>query len=81
MMRVDEDQLYRALKKYLDLLEWVQRENISPWTNRQALITALVMNANAALERGIPRKNLVAFDRVARLEALKVIARIERRQP
>jgi len=71
MSPVNEKHFYRVLVKLRDLRAWAVKRNMDPWAFRQAMITVLELDTLAALERGVPRKNLERFDVVGREEARK----------
>ena len=53
------------------------KNDVDPWSTRQALITALELDTEAALNRGIDYMDLVKFDAGARAEAKKLIDRLK----
>jgi hypothetical protein len=55
-----------VMVKIRDLRLWATRRRLDPWAFRQALIVALEIDTQAALDHGISRDQLANFDRVAR---------------
>ena len=76
MEPVNEKHLLKALKYLRDLRVWGVRRNIGPWAIRQALITVLAMDTEAALERGVEPETLFKFDELAEEKAVEFIESI-----
>jgi len=72
VVAVSERDLFRVLKKFRDLRAWAVRARIDPWAFRQGLLLGLHLDTRAALERGIPRENLQAFDDLVEANAAEV---------
>ena len=53
------------------------KNDVDPWSTRQALITALEMDTEASLNRGLDYGYLVKFDAGARAEAKKLIDQLK----
>lgn len=53
------------------------KNDVDPWSTRQALITALEIDTEAALNRDMDYGDLVKFDAGARAEAKKLIAKLK----
>lgn len=62
-----------ALVKLKDTRAWSNRWKIDAWAFRQALLTILVIDTQAALERGVTQAALDKFDAGARQEIQKFL--------
>jgi len=62
MERIDENQLREALRRIRDLRLWAAMNRINPLAVRQALITAMEIDTDAALHRGVSLQDLAKFD-------------------
>lgn len=78
MKTVDEEDFYAAMKRLRDLRAWGVEAEADPWAIRQALLTALRMDTQAALDRGVTRAQLRRFDAGAVKEADRLIEAFER---
>lgn len=76
MKDVNETHLTEALAKLLIIRAWGVNMSIDPWAIRQALITVLAMDTEAALERGVDSDALFAFDEAAAVKAVEFIESI-----
>jgi len=59
---VREKDLLRVMEKFRDLRAWAVRVKMDPWAFRQGLLLGLHIDTRAALERGVSREDLQAFD-------------------
>lgn len=73
---VNEEHLLIALKYLRDLRAWSVTKNINPWVIRQAVITFMAIDTEAALERGIEPDALLKFDELAEEKAVEFIESI-----
>ena len=69
---VKERDLYQVLVWLRDLRLRAVKKKIDPWALRQGLLMVLYLDTVAALERGIPRENLQAFDDLVEANAAEV---------
>ena len=72
---VNERDLIVVLKWLRDVRIRHLRRRRGPWAFRQALIMVLALDTAAALEGGVPRGDLDAFDEVARADAWEWVRR------
>jgi len=72
VVTVQEMDLLQVLKKFRDLRAWAVRARMDPWALRQGLLLGLHLDTVAALQRGVPRENLQAFDDLVEANAAEV---------
>lgn len=60
-----EADLTEALKLIRDFRATVLRKNLNSWAVRQALVTALIFDYDAAVEQGIKDAEIRTFDKKA----------------
>ena len=70
---VREEDLMPILTRLRDLRRYAVMHNIDPWAFRQALLLALELDTQAALLRGISRRDLAAFDQRAVEDARRLV--------
>ena len=63
---VNEKDLVEVLKWIRGLRAYAVKHNLDAWAVRQGLLMALIMDARAAIQRGIKPVDLRRFDRAVR---------------
>ena len=76
----NQDHFWAALVKLRDFRAWTLHNKMDPWSTRQALITVLEMDKDAALERGVSSLDLARFDAGATGTAKRMIKKLRREE-
>jgi hypothetical protein len=66
MNTVPTEDFEDVMVKIRDLRRWATSRRLDPWAFRQALLVALEIDTQAALEHGISMDDLAKFDDLAR---------------
>ena len=72
VVTVQERDLLQVLKWLRDLRLRAIKKRIDPWALRQGFLLILHLDTQAALEKGVPREALRAFDRTVEENAAEI---------
>ena len=80
MSTCNQDHFWEALRRLRDFRAWTHHNKMDPWSTRQALITVLEMDKDAALSGGVSCLSLARFDAGAVGTARRMIKKLRREE-